>query len=202
MHIISRIFSFFILMFSCLMNVTKANDTLTYLNADTLPYIIQDNDTIYVRDIPEIIIQKPPSFSSQRDYRRYERLIRNVKKVYPYAKMAGVKYREVSAHMLTLKTERERKAYLKVVEKEIMDQYEDELKSLTITQGRILLKLIDREIGETSFDLLKDLKGSFTAIFWQTLARIFGHNLKSEFDPTGEDMLLNEILILIDTGFL
>jgi hypothetical protein len=200
MQIISCKISFFILLFSYLSNTTKANDTLYFTKVDTLPFIIQNGDSIFVSDIPEIIIQNPPSFTSQRDYRRFERLIRNVKKVYPYAKMAGAKYREVSAHMLTLKTDRERKAYLKVVEKEIMDQYEDELKQLTITQGRILLKLIDREIGETSYDLLKDLKGSFTAIFWQTLARIFGHNLKSEFDPAGEDKLLNDILILIDTG--
>jgi len=179
---------------------TKAIDTLSYPKTDTIAYIIQKGDTIYVSDINVIIIHNPPSFSSQRDYRRYERLIRNVKKVYPYAKMAGMKYREVEAHMLTLKTERERKAYLKEVEKDIMDRYEDELKELTITQGRILLKLSDREIGETSYDLLKDLKGSFTAIFWQTLARIFGHNLKSEFDPAGEDQLLNEILLQIDTG--
>jgi hypothetical protein len=192
--------SYFILLFLCLFSTAKANDSIDYSNVDTLPFIIQNNDTIFLLEIPEIIIQKPPTFQSQRDYRRYERLIRNVKKVYPYAKMAGVKYKEVEAHMLTLKTEKEKKAYLKVVEKEIMDQYEPELKLLTITQGRILLKLIDREIGETSYDLLKDLKGSFSAVFWQTLARIFGHNLKSEFDPTGEDKLLNEVLILIDTG--
>ena len=195
-------FSFFIVLLLFLTNTAKAADTLEYPIPDTLQYIIQDGDTIYVSTIPEIIIQNPPEFHSKRDYRRYERLIRNVKKVYPYAKMAGAKYREVSAHMLTLKTDRERKLYLKEVEKEIMDQYEDELKGLTITQGRILLKLIDREIGESSYDLLKDLKGSFTAIFWQTLARIFGHNLKSEFDPNGEDKLLNEILILIDAGLL
>jgi hypothetical protein len=202
MNIIFYKISFFILFISVLINNAKANDTLDYSKVDTLPVIIQNGDTIYVSEIPEIIIQNPPSFQSQRNNRRYERLIRNVKIVYPYAKMAGAKYKEVTAHMITLKTEKEKKAYLKEVEKEIMSQYEDELKHLTVTQGRILLKLIDREIGETSFDLLKDLKGSFTAIFWQTLARIFGHNLKSEFDPTGEDMLLNDILLQIDAGQL
>jgi hypothetical protein len=116
--------------------------------------------------------------------------------------MAGKKYDEVSEHMLSLTTERERREYIKQVEAEIMDEYEDDLKKLSITQGRILLKLIDREIGETSYDLLKELKGTFSAVFWQALARIFGNNLKSEFDPNGEDKLLNEIMILLENGQL
>ena len=104
--------------------------------------------------------------------------------------------------MMSLKTEREQRQYIKQVEAEIMDKYEDDLKGLNITQGRILLKLIDRETGETSYELLKELKGSFSAVFWQTLARIFGNNLKSEFDPEGEDKLLNEIMILMENGQL
>jgi hypothetical protein len=116
--------------------------------------------------------------------------------------MAGEKYDSVEAHFMTLHTEKEKKAYIKQVEQEIMDEYEDDLKGLTITQGRILLKLIDREVGETSYDLLKEFKGFFSAFFWQTLARIFGHNLKSEFDPEIEDKLLNEIVILIENGQL
>jgi hypothetical protein len=116
--------------------------------------------------------------------------------------MAGEEYKVVEAHLLTLTTDKERKQYINEVEKQILDEYEEELKKLTITQGRILLKLIDREIGETSYEILKDLKGTFTAVFWQTLARIFGHNLKSEFDPQGEDKLLNEIMIQIENGLL
>ena len=71
-----------------------------------------------------------------------------------------------------------------------------------LRQGRILLKLIDRETGETSYALLKDLKNSFSAVFWQTLARLFGQNLKSEFDPEGEDKLLNDIVLMIEAGQL
>jgi hypothetical protein len=114
--------------------------------------------------------------------------------------MAGAKYDTVAARLASLKTEKEQRQYIKQVEQEIVDEYEDDLKKLTITQGRILLKLIDRETGETSYELLKELKGSFNAFFWQTLARIFGHNLKSEFDPEGEDKLLDEIMSLIEAG--
>ncbi|MBN1952413.1 MAG: DUF4294 domain-containing protein, partial [Bacteroidales bacterium] len=137
-----------------------------------------------------------------RQYQRYYKLVRNVKKVYPYAKLAGEKYRLVEKEYLGLENDRERNQYIKALEKELLNEYEAELKKLTITQGRILLKLIDREIGETSYDLLKELNGAFSAVFWQTLARIFGHNLKSEFDPNGEDKLLNDIVLMIEAGVL
>jgi hypothetical protein len=169
-----------------------------------MPFVVnsENGDTLFLAEIDEVIIYPLPKITSKRDMRQFQKLVRNVKKAYPFAKMAGEKYREVEAHMLTLKTEKERKDYLKEVETEILNDYEDDLKALTITQGRILLKLIDRETGETSYVLLKEFKNSFSAIFWQTLARIFGHNLKSEFDPKGEDKLMNEIVILIENGQL
>jgi hypothetical protein len=181
---------------------TEGQDTVTISDIDLLYGIFVDGDTILITSIDEVIIFPEPKFESRREWRRYHRLVRHVRKVYPYAKMAGEKYDTVSSHLLTLATEKERKAYIKQVEQEIHDEYEDDLKKLTITQGRILLKLIDREVGETSYELLKEFKGTFSAFFWQTLARIFGHNLKSEFDPEGEDKLLNEIVILIENGQL
>ncbi len=179
-----------------------SQDTLVLSESEVLYGVITDGDTLLFSYIEPIHIFPGHKFNSRREWRRYDRLIRNVKKVYPYAKLAGAEYDTLAKRMLSLETEKERRQYIKQVESEIMNEYEDDLKKLTITQGRILLKLIDREIGETSYDLLKELKGSFSAFFWQTLARIFGHNLKSEFDPTGEDKLLNEIMILIENGQL
>jgi hypothetical protein len=191
------------LIFSILLiKISSGQDTLTISEANLLYGVVVDGDTILLTTIDEVIIFPKPKFKTKREWRRYHRLVYNVKKVYPYAKMAGEKYDSVSAHLLTLETDKERRVYIKEVEQEIHDRYEDDLKKLTITQGRILLKLIDREVGETSYDLLKEFKGTFTAFFWQTLARIFGHNLKSEFDPDGEDSLLNEIVILIENGQL
>ncbi len=191
-----------LLLIGSFVGVVAAQDTLKLEDSSIVYGMIVADDTILLGRIEEVIVYPTPTFESRRDLRRYNRLVRNVKKVYPYAKMAGDKYDTVSAKLITLETEREQKAYIKQVEKEIVDEYEDDLKKLTITQGRILLKLIDREIGETSYDLLKEFKGTFSAFFWQTLARIFGHNLKSEFDPEGEDKLLNEIVILIENGQL
>lgn len=161
-----------------------------------------DGDTFVIWNIPEVKIYAHPTFSRKRDYRKYERLIRNVKKAYPYAKIAGEKLAEVNDIMLTLKTEKERKEYIKQVETELLDEFQEELKDLTITQGKILIKLIDRETGDTSYELVEELRGKFSAIFWQALARLFGSNLKTEFDADGEDHLINQIVLMIENGQL
>lgn len=180
----------------------KAQDTLATSGNYVLYGLVVDGDTILVSTIEEVYVLPMRKFKSKREMRKYRRLVKNVKKVYPYAKIAKRKYDEVSIQLSSLETEKERKDYMKQVEEEIQDEFEGELKKLTISQGRILIKLIDREIGETSYDLLKELKGKFSAFFWQTLARIFGHNLKTSFDAEGEDQLLNEIVMLIENGQL
>ena len=184
---------------------SKAQDTIQLHKDDAthvLYGIVIDGDTLLHSSIDEVYIISPKKFKSRRDLRRYRRLIRNVKKAYPYAKLARKKLNEVETNLAKLETEKAKKVYIKQVEKEIRYEYEDELKKLTITQGRILIKLIDRETGETSYELVKQLRGSFSAFFWQTLARIFASNLKTEFDAQGEDKLINEIVILIENGQL
>jgi hypothetical protein len=180
----------------------KAQDTLAVVGENVLYGLVVDGDTILVSSIEEVYVLPMHKFEKKRDLRKYRRLVRNVKKVYPYAKMAKRKYDEVSENLASKETEKERKAYMNQVEKEIKEEFEGDLKKLTISQGRILIKLIDREIGESSYDLLQELKGKFSAFFWQTLARLFGHNLKSTFDAEGEDKLLNEIVNLIENGQL
>ena len=188
-----------------LAGTSKAQDTIQ-LHKDDATYVLYglviDGDTLLLSSIDEVYIFSPRKFKSRKDFRRYRRLIRNVKKAYPYAKLAKKKLNEVEANLVKLETEKARKAYIKQVEKEIRYEYEDELKKLTITQGRILIKLIDRETGETSYQLVKELRGSFSAFFWQAIARIFGSNLKTEFDAQGEDKLINEIVVLIENGQL
>ena len=129
-------------------------------------------------------------------------MIRNVKRVYPYAKVAGIRLKILDQHLATMETEKERKAYLKRAEKEIMDQFEGEVKRLTITQGIILVKLIDRETGRTSYEVIKDLKGGITAFFWQGIARIFGNNLKAKYDPENKDRIIEDIVQCIEAGYI
>ena len=86
------------------------------------------------------------------------------------------------------------------MEDELREEYEGDLRKLTITQGIILIKLVDRETGDTSYELVKQFRGSFSAFFWQQLARLFGHNLKLQYEPYGEDYLIEEVVQLIEAG--
>ena len=91
---------------------------------------------------------------------------------------------------------------MKKVEKDVFAEYEDDMRDMTITQGRLLIKLIDRETQNTSYTLIKDYRGKFSAAFWQGIARIFGTNLKEEYDPYGDDVLIESIIQEIDAGRL
>jgi hypothetical protein len=177
-------------------------DTIDMRGGQVLYGLVVDGDTILVSTIEEVYVLPMHKFNSKREMRKYRRLVRNIKAVLPYAKLAKEKYDEVVASLEGMNSEKEKKEYMKQVEEELKEEFEDDLKKLTVTQGRLLLKLLDREIGETSYDLLKEFRGTFSAFFWQTLARIFGHNLKSEYEPDGEDRLLNEIVMLIENGQL
>jgi hypothetical protein len=148
--------------------------------------------------IPEVVVFPKRVFKTKKDYRQYQKLIRNIKIVYPYARLAKTKLKEMNEELQLLKTKHEKDEYIKQSEKEIRDQFEKQLMHLTVTQGKLLIKLIDRETGKTSYELVKELKGSFSAGFWQAIARIFGSNLKSEFDAAGEDKMINELIILYE----
>jgi hypothetical protein len=181
----------------------SAQDTIRIdLGGYPVKAVVQGNDTVLIANLDEAVIQPRTNKPTSRDMRQYRKLVYNVKKVYPYAKLAGEKFAKISAHMDSLETKREQREYIKEVEKEILQQYEEDLKNLTITQGRILIKLIDRETSETSYEVVKELRGSFQAALWQTVARLFGSNLKTEFDAAGEDRTIDEIMVMIERGQL
>jgi len=169
-----------------------------------LPAKIENGDTIILANLGDINITTAPqpTFENKKQERKYTKLVFNLKKVYPYAKMARAKLLEMNEHFKTLDSESKRKEYTKQVEKEIRDQFEEQLKDLTRTQGFLLIKLIDRETGKVSYDLVKELRGNFSAFFWQALARVFGLNLKTKYDPTGEDKQIEDILMAIDAGLI
>ena len=179
---------------------TKAQivDTTGEFKTHILQAVVLNGDTIGSAKIEEIVIFPKVNFNNRRDYRRYRKMIRDLKKVYPYAQKAKSKLIEMNREYAELETEKERKQYIKTVEKQIKDEFKDDIKKLTITQGRYLLKLIDRETGNTSYELLQDIKGNFSAVFWQTIARVFGHDLRAEYDPHGDDRLMERIVILIE----
>lgn len=167
-----------------------------------LPVRVVNGDTLPNINLRQVVVFPKRTFSNKRDYRRYRRLIRNLKVVYPYVQIAKYKISEMDVHYRTLESDAAKKAYIKQVEKELRDEFEGQLVKLTFSQGRLLIKLIDREIGRTSYAVIRDLRGGFSAVFWQAVARVFGSNLKAEFDAYGDDMLLNELIILHEHGLL
>lgn len=163
---------------------------------------VVNGDTIPVVQLPSLDHVAKRTWKSRREQRKYSRLKRKVKKVYPYAHLAGQKLDQYGAQMDTITSPREKKKFYKKIEQELRAEYEGELKKLTISEGRILIKLIDRETGDSSYALVKDLRGKFSAFFWQSLARLFGHNLKSKYDPTGEDKEIEFIVQQIERGYI
>jgi len=165
-----------------------------------LPAAIIDGDTVAVMNLNTVVVISERNFVDVQQAMKYYRLRRDVQVAYPYAIMAEATFKQCEGTMQAMTSESEKKKYLKEMEKKMMDQYKEELKSMTINQGRILIKLINRQTGATSYDLVKELRGSLTAFMWQTVACLFGNNLKDTYDPQTEDKEIENIIGLIETG--
>ncbi len=164
--------------------------------------IVIDGDTIpdITLDEIEVLLLKYPK--TKRGKRKLSRYVKNVKHALPYAKLAGKKLQEYEVILLAANSDKERRKIMKQAEKELTDEFTDDIKDMTFSQGLILIKLIDRETGETSFNLVQELRGKFTAFFYQAFARLWGFNLKVDYDPEGEDRQLETIVRLIEMGKL
>jgi hypothetical protein len=161
-----------------------------------------NGDTIPVIPLQEVNIYSLKPYRSSRAARRSTKLIRNVKKVYPYAKLAGIKLREYEIILEGIDDPKERRKIMKQAEQELDEEFGDDLRNFTFSQGKILIKLVYRETGSSSYDLVAELRGKFRAFFWQTFARMFGFNLKNGYDPEGEDAEIEFIVKMIEAGQL
>lgn len=168
-----------------------------YLHAE-----IQGNDTIPVIHLGEVVVFPPLRFNSKKQQARYNKLVRDVKKTLPYAKMVYATLIETYEYIETLPTEKEREQHLKRMEKELFKEYKPQLKKLTLSQGKLLIKLIDRECNQSSYNLVKAYLGSFRAGFWNFFAGMFGASLKTEYDPKGKDAQTERVVILVERGLL
>jgi hypothetical protein len=185
------------------------SDTLKVVPDTSLPRVFvlnqvdRDGEVLPEVDIKEVVVVGRDKKTSQRAfYRRYDRLTYNLRKVYPYAIVVREKLFEVNQDLSGLPNDKERKKYIKDFEKSIFGEYEDDIRDMTITQGRLLLKLIDRETRNTSYDLIREYRGGLSAAFWQGIARIFGTNLKEQYDPFGADALIEVIVLEIEAGLI
>lgn len=157
-------------------------------------------DTMAVVDLKPVYIVAVRKFATEKEARKYSRLVRYVKKVYPYAKLAAKKLNDYEVLLKNAKNDRERDKLMKKAEKELRQEYEGKLRNFTITQGKILIKLIDRETQYSSYDLLKQLRSGFYASIWQGVGKIFSYDLKEKYDPQGADRQIEQIVLLIEAG--
>ena len=161
---------------------------------NVIDFEVVDDDTIFFSELPEVEILE---FKSKEERNTYFRLKRRVLKVYPYAVVAKIKLNEIKSTLDTIPKRRKKKRYTKEVTKWVKEEYADRLKNLSMNDGKILVKLIYRETNTTSYDIVKSYRGSFNAFFWQTMARFWDNNLKTEYDPVNirEDMLIEHIIL-------
>lgn len=164
-------------------------------NGETLP-------EIEIKEVSVYSHQRSSTRREQSQFKKYERLVYNIKKVYPYALIVRERLSKVNADLEKIIGEKDRKEYIKNLEKEVFGEYEDDMRDMTLTQGRLLIKLIDRETANTSYELIRRYRGGLSAAFWQGIARIFGTNLKEEYEPYGDDILIELIIEDIESGLL
>lgn len=161
---------------------------------------VVDGDTIPMVDLGTVEVYTEFNFKTARQREQWTRTKFNVKKVYPYAILAAAKLKEYDKALEKIENPDLRKAFIKVCEKDLRKEFEDELKALSVSQGKILMKLIDREAQKTTYEIVRQLRGSFQAAMWQTLACLFGHNMKVEYDALVEDIMIERAVKLVESG--
>jgi protein subunit release factor A len=171
-----------------------AQDSTAYNNPNAYYYaVVVGNDTFPLLWLPGVTVYGQSRMTPQQRA-AYEKLRYNVTKVYPYAITASYVLQDVDAHLAALKTKKEKKAYIKSKENEMKSKFKDQLKNLTMTQGQILVKLINRQTGKDCYSLIKELRGGLNARVSQTAAFLFDNDLKTMYDPYGEDSQIEAIV--------
>ena len=180
----------------------NAQEQTTTIKGYLVPACIYEGDTIPSLSMPTLYVFKPLVFKSKRKQQAYNRLIRNVKKTLPIAKEVNRAIIETYEYLQTLPDEKARQRHLRMVEKGVKEQYTPRLKKLTFSQGKLLIKLINRETDSSSYELVKAFLGPFKAGFYQAFAALFGASLKKEYHPEDEDAMIEQIVLQVESGQL
>ena len=176
-----------------------AQDTIRHM---VVPGKIIEGDTLPYVDLKTVVVFPQLDIKAWSELVGYEMLVINIRKVYPYAKLAAIKLTEYKHTLDSIPTEKRRRKFLKAAEKDLEARFGNEIKDLNFTQGKLLIKLIYRQTGNSTFEIVKELRGSFNAFVYQTVARIFGYDLRSHYDPEGDDKAIEHIVQMIDDGSL
>ena len=170
-------------------------------NGNQMSYDVENGDTTYFGTIrPSKIYSRLPK-QKGKEWRKYYRLVHNFSKAYPYALVARKLVREADSTIAAdnLKWVR-RDRYITSVQNELFEVFESQMRSMTVSQGALLMKLIDREVGKSSYNIIKDYKSGIAATFWQGIAKVFGTDLKKPYDPEGDDKLTEELVKIWEDG--
>ena len=197
--------------FAVILTILAAAAALNTLpaSAQTVPtpkgypmyYQVEGSDTTYFDTLEPIwVFPRGKGFKSG-DWRKEFRLVYNCNKVYPYALVGRKMIAQVDSTLATDVTKRsQRTQYIKSVEKELLRLFSNDIKHMTISQGMVLMRLVDRECGMSPYGIIKEYEGGFAANFWQVIAKLFDHDLKARYDPTGKDKKIEELVQIWDSG--
>lgn len=166
--------------------------------------VTEEGDTVLMLVMNPVTVFPPLKFKNKKQEQFYWRTVRDVKKTLPYAKLICATLLETYEYIETFPTQKEREKYLKEMEKEVFEQYKPALKKFTKSQARLLVKLIQRETNQSSYDILKAFLGTFRAGFWQTFGRLFGVNLKGQYRPETDvdDAIIERVCVAVEQGVL
>ncbi len=166
------------------------------------PVVITGEDTMPMYRLNDVVVEAVMTPRVRRMAERADRLTRNIQKVYPYAVTTAKLLDQYEYDLANIQRAGDRDLYLKLAEAELKAEFTEELKNMSRTQGRLLIKLIDRQTGRTGYELVRDLRGSFEAWVWQGVAVVFGNDLKDGYDPQGDDAVVESIVKRIENGEL
>ena len=166
-----------------------------------LQYVVEGKDTIYIDELKASKVYSRLPKQKGKEWRKYYRLVHNFSKAYPYALAARKIIKKADKDIEDNNLKRlKRDKYINNVQDELFEMFEEPLRNLTVTQGALLMKLIDREIGKSSYMIIKDYKSGIAAKFWQGIAQLFGSDLKKPYDPEGEDRKIEELVEIWEAG--
>ena len=163
---------------------------------------VVDGDTIWCYLLPELCVYPPLKFKSEKERRAYNRLVYNVKKVLPIAQQVNGLIAETYETLEMLPTKKEKSAHISAVERDIKQMYTPQMKKLTYSQGKLLIKLVDRECNQSSYEIVQAFLGPAKAAFYQVFAWTFRASLKKEYHPDEEDKLIERVVRQVETGQL
>ena len=163
---------------------------------------IQDGDTLYMAYLHEVWIYPPLKFKNKKQEKFYWRTVRDVKKCLPYAKSITQDIAYADEQLAQLPDQKARKKWWRAYEKQLFKKYEKDFRGMYASQGKMLMKLLDRETNKTSYDLIKQYKSKSTADFWQFIAKLFKNDLKDEYDATDKDRIIERVINLVEAGQL